>query len=366
MTTTPPTTTIHPKDASAIASSSTNAQSQGPPEFVVTPATPNTPMHPSTSVSQSLPIPADVKEDKAGEAAALGSVESPKAVENKDTTNAVAADTTSGEKKAITTEKKTTTPAASSSNPTPASKSTSTSARPATRSASKKKKRSGLSGLLLKFGCLSADEFEDPEPKKGTVPKTASKPVSTTTSTPKPAMKEVKPVVPASDVKAAHQAEVSGATGATVVETGEKDLAAQTQPGEEVVVAPQELHTAPVDEVSKPTSCVGSRTDIQTAGLTSSAVQAPGSGSALLATPVRPSSSRRQSESLPSAAGPDAERTDTSGGYSAISESEVPDSSSGSPPPHAEDEYGLEDEYEDEEDRLIAQGGMGIPVDEVS
>ena len=179
-------------------------------------------------------------------------------------------------------------------------------------------------------------------------------------------MKEVKPVAPASDGKPAHQAEVSGATGATVVETGEKDIAGQTQPGEEVVVAPQELHTAPVDEVSKPTSSVGSCTDMQTAGLTSSAVQAPGSGSALLATPVRPSSSRRQSESSPGAAGPDAERTDTSGGYSAISESEVPDSSSGSPPPHAEDEYGLEDEYEDEEDRLIAQGVMGIPVDEVS
>ena len=150
------------------------------------------------------------------------------------------------------------------------------------------------------------------------------------------------------------------------METGEKDLAAKTQPGEEVVVAPQELHTSPVDEVSQTTSFVSTCTDIQTAGLTSSAVQAPGSGSALLATPVRPSSSRRQSESSPSAAGPDAERTDTSGGYSAISESEVPDSSSGSPVPQVDDEYGLEDEYEDEEDRLIAQGGMGIPVDEVS
>ena len=31
-----------------------------------------------------------------------------------------------------------------------------------------------------------------------------------------------------------------------------------------------------------------------------------------------------------------------------------------------EGEYPLEDEYEDEEDRLIAQGGMGIPLDEVS
>jgi len=66
-------------------------------------------------------------------------------------------------------------------------------------------------------------------------------------------MKEVKPVVPASDAKPAHQAEVLGATGVTGLESGEKDLAGQTQPGEEVVVAPQELHTAPVDEVSKST-----------------------------------------------------------------------------------------------------------------
>lgn len=28
-------------------------------------------------------------------------------------------------------------------------------------------------------------------------------------------------------------------------------------------------------------------------------------------------------------------------------------------------EYAMEEDYEDEEDRLIAQGGMGIPLDEV-
>lgn len=31
-----------------------------------------------------------------------------------------------------------------------------------------------------------------------------------------------------------------------------------------------------------------------------------------------------------------------------------------------EEEYAVEEEYEDEEDRLIAQGGIGIPLDEVS
>lgn len=97
--------------------------------------------------------------------------------------------------------------------------------------------------------------------------------------------------------------------------------------------------------------------------MTSSAVQAPGSGSALLSTPVRPSSSRRQSGSSPGSA-PEGERTETSGGYSNISESEIPDESSGAAggvPYHEE----YEDEYEDDEDRLIAQGGIGIPIDEV-
>lgn len=53
-------------------------------------------------------------------------------------------------------------------------------------------------------------------------------------------------------------------------------------------------------------------------------------------------------------------KTDTSGGYSDLSDSEDPDASAGS----QELLYG-DDDYEDEEDRLIAQGGIGIPVDEV-
>jgi RNA polymerase II subunit A small phosphatase-like protein len=101
--------------------------------------------------------------------------------------------------------------------------------------------------------------------------------------------------------------------------------------------------------------------------MTSSAVQAPGSGSTLLSTPVRPSSSRRQSGSSPSSASPEGEPTETSGGYSNISESEIPDESSGAAGAAAyPEEHGLEEEYEDDEDRLIAQGGIGIPVDEVS
>jgi RNA polymerase II subunit A small phosphatase-like protein len=71
---------------------------------------------------------------------------------------------------------------------------------------------------------------------------------------------------------------------------------------------------------------------------------------------------RRESDSGPTTSN---ERTETSGGYSNISDSENQDEELGQH--HDEAMYGveIEDEYEDEEDRLIAQGGMGIPLDEV-
>jgi len=53
----------------------------------------------------------------------------------------------------------------------------------------------------------------------------------------------------------------------------------------------------------------------------------------------------------------DANRTTDSGGYTDLSDSEGDDAV------HQEMLY--EDEFEDEEDRLIAQGGIGIPIDEV-
>ena len=58
-------------------------------------------------------------------------------------------------------------------------------------------------------------------------------------------------------------------------------------------------------------------------------------------------------------------QTETSAGYTDVSESDIraADEAGGAAD---EQEYGLEEEYEDEEDRLIAQGGMGIPLDEVS
>ena len=213
-------------------------------------------MHPQNSVSQSLPVPADVKENKAGEASASSGGDVTKNGEAKTTGAGVGGAEkkdvpNTAEKKITPTEK----PAASSSNPT-----TSTAARSTNRSAPKKKKRTGLSGFLLRMGCLSASEFEDPEPKKGTAPaKTASIPASTTSApaaTPKTAVaKEVKTPLPVvGDAKPAHQPEVSGATGTTgttLVETGETEKV-PTQPGDEVVVAPKEPTTLPDDEVSRP------------------------------------------------------------------------------------------------------------------
>lgn len=66
MTTTPPTTTLRPKDTVIDAtdtSSSATANAQGPPEFVVTPATPNSPQHPGNTVAQTLPVPAETTQN---------------------------------------------------------------------------------------------------------------------------------------------------------------------------------------------------------------------------------------------------------------------------------------------------------------
>lgn len=97
--------------------------------------------------------------------------------------------------------------------------------------------------------------------------------------------------------------------------------------------------------------------------MTSSAVQPPGSGS-IHPTPTKSPSQPSltpTSELPPATSSSEPERTETSGGYSNISESEGADESGQGV---EVDEYGMEEEYEDEEDRLIAQGGMGIPLDE--
>ena len=108
----------------------------------------------------------------------------------------------------------------------------------------------------------------------------------------------------------------------------------------------------------------------QTAGVLSAAVQQPGSGSELLSTPQRSSSNRDvgYSEATPPSQPHGSSSAETSGGYTDISDSDVrsgDDTGTGAGEEH-EGDYPLDEEYEDEEDRLIAQGGMGIPLDEVS
>ncbi|WVQ84476.1 hypothetical protein IAT38_006628 [Cryptococcus sp. DSM 104549] len=279
-------------------------------------------------------------------------------------------------------------PAQTSSASTPAPKPTTTStttsttprATPAAASASaakptprnthkKKRKRKGLAGLLLALGCLSADEFEDEKSASGTAAapssKTGAAPVKadgtakageasakangTKPNGEVPSGAATQPVKGEETVGSGHKADATGTTGTTLVGEGSSEERGVKK--EEVIVPPTEPHTLPEDE---------------TAGVTSSAVQAPGGGSSLLSTPSRPHPVRRESDTNAgtSSATAEAERTETSGGYSDISNSELVDESSGQGGEEGLDEYGMEDDYDDEEDRLIEQGGMGIPLDE--
>lgn len=148
---------------------------------------------------------------------------------------------------------------------------------------------------------------------------------------------------------------------------------------------------------------------LQTAGVTSAAVQPPGSGSELLhSTPSRGSATRRDSDSSPvvhpspsvaaaagagagagviagagaaavaaGSAGTTTDKATSSGGYTEMLQSETSEQDQqesdqqedadegGAELEAGEGDYDLQDEYE-EEDRLIAQGGLGIPIDEVS
>ncbi|ODN94660.1 hypothetical protein L198_04801 [Cryptococcus wingfieldii CBS 7118] len=261
---------------------------------------------------------------------------------------------------------------ASSSKPSPAPTSTATSKptpSPSTKPAppaskqppnttagqKKKRKRKGIAGLLLSFGCLSAEEFED-EPRAPSS-SAAGGPSKTKTAAAEAEAGGQKAKVDAA-TSAGSQPVANGApdvnnkkdvaptagkghqtegTGATLVGGDGKD--------KEVIVPPTEPHTLPEDE---------------TAGLTSSAVQPPGSGSSLLGTPSRQVSHR---ESNPDLGANTAEQTTTSGGYSDISNTDVVDDTTGT---GERDDVGGEEylDYDDEEDRLIEQGGMGIPTDE--
>ncbi|WVQ67126.1 uncharacterized protein L199_005321 [Kwoniella botswanensis] len=257
-------------------------------------------------------------------------------------------------------ESSTSTPPSNTTKPTPtttqASSSTKAAASTSTPSTQKKKKkRKGLAGFLLALGCLSADEFEEkPKPKTSQLQQQQiTQKAGTSVTTAKPAeTAKVKDEVPSKKETLGHQVEPTATTGTTLVDQNvEGDKA--VKPNEEIVVAPAEPHTLP---------------DEETAGVTSSAVQPPGGGSSLLGTPTRshPQVQRRDSDIAAPSTSAEQDRTETSGGYTDISNSEIQDESSGVGVQHEEgvDEYGLEDDYEDEEDRLIEQGGMGIPIDE--
>jgi hypothetical protein len=227
----------------------------------VTPATPNSSNTPNPSVAQTLPIPVENKENKSVETKAtegdlhhgnLVNTADPLAAAVKTADKPIAATTTASNEKTLTTEKTPTTAAVSSSKPTTSA------ARPLAKTGPKKKKRSGLSGFLLKLGCLSADEFEDPEPKKGTAASKATpvKPATATSS--KPAEKAVgTEAKQASAAPASGHAGLVGASAATTGVTlvgaavaGEKGLIGEGKKGDEVVVAPQEPTTLPDDEVN--------------------------------------------------------------------------------------------------------------------
>ena len=232
----------------------------------------------------------------------------------------------------------------------------------------KRRKRTFLSSLLLSCGCLDAAEFEDdpshPVASREEARKMAQAitPDRTRVGSADAGGSAVGNGTGEKDPIKEQQAETTETTGTTLV--GHEAEKSGELPGsktvEDVVVAPIEPVTPPVDEVGQ-ALCEGSRKlMIQTAGVTSSAVQPPGSGSSLLSTPHR--ATLRDSEGSPS----DRDRTSTSGGYTDISESGGVDESSGAAAGEQDEgEYGMEEEYEDEEDRLIAQGGMGIPLDEV-
>ncbi|WVF73105.1 hypothetical protein IAT40_007924 [Kwoniella sp. CBS 6097] len=265
----------------------------------------------------------------------------------------------SKEKPSTTATPITTTKTFNSTQPTPSTSKPAAASSSAQRaSQKKKKKRKGLAGFLLTLGCLSADEFEE-DPKKVKAKETTQRPGTSVTTAPAPATatsdattRRKADETPAAPVSSGHHADATATTGTTLVDAaGEGDKGADKagKPKEEVVVAPAEPHTLPVDE---------------TAGVTSSAVQAPGGGSALLGTPTKLHPHRHDSEPAAPSSSADAEHTETSGGYTDISNSEIVDESTGAPQEDGIDEYGLEEDEEDEEDRLIEQGGMGIPLDE--
>ncbi|TXT12920.1 hypothetical protein VHUM_01321 [Vanrija humicola] len=241
-------------------------------------------------------------------------------------------------------------PAAASAPAAAAAPAPAVKAAPSKPASKKRRKRGGLASIFVVLGCLSTDDFEDIPPAKTTAaakPASSSQPSgSTPTATAAKTTAAPAAVATKDSTAAATSRQPDAATNGEKVADKVVDKPVSTAPViplPDGLVPASEPTTAPLEE---------------TAGLTSAAVQAPGSGSEIIHQHML---HRSESEHhLPHAHATDAHnKTETSGGYTDLSDSEDPDASAGS----QEMLYGDED-YEDEEDRLIAQGGIGIPVDE--
>ena len=268
--------------------------------------------------------------------------------------------------------------AATPSTTTPAAPSTST-ARPTPQP--KKKKKSGLASFFAALGCGSSEPLEDKRKpamseihgQSGSATKSVgTKPVAAVAPTKdvaKPTADSTEVTLTEGDnavtsaartepIKTTETTEETPKSGPTVAELGlgavvgtgavaGAAVAANAVSGEDtnkeaaVVVAPSTPVQIPEDEVSRVPCRV--RADHQTAGMTSAAVQPPGSGSALLAAnPPTPDDKTQSSDYV---------ATESNTGTSSQQDYNMM---------AAEDE-----EEEDDEDRLVAQGGLGIPIDQV-
>ncbi|RSH78114.1 uncharacterized protein EHS24_002570 [Apiotrichum porosum] len=332
---------------------------------------------PDSAVEPSAPMSSITSTDTAAEVASDNVPAT--AVESKVETVAEVVPSTTGEAKAVKAEvkdvgAKATTSTIVADEKAAAGSSSSTATPRAAKPASKKRrKRTGIAAIFVALGCLSQDEFEDDAPNKATPPAHAVKASNTT--------KVATGVAGATAAAAAGAAVVAARTDTSANASASKDKdgnsgaqkdgSATPSGSSDVVVRPSEPTTAPLEEVrpspsvpklsSTPITPSGNGqmlTNDQTAGLTSSAVQAPGSGSEIVHQHTQHLQHRNDSEHHLAGAHADANRTTDSAGYTDLSESEGGDVGD-----QTELLYG-DDDYEDEEDRLIAQGGIGIPLDE--
>ncbi|BEJ11739.1 hypothetical protein CspHIS471_0201990 [Cutaneotrichosporon sp. HIS471] len=234
----------------------------------------------------------------------------------------------------------------------------------------KRRKRGGLAGLFVALGCMSSDEFDDVPPPK-VAPAGANRNVAGGTSASATfATKDTTSTGPsvsggAKTAAAVGAAAVAGA--ATVAAIAKTDAPSAAKSESPAVATPgtgsasDAVAESPVTPTRGGDSVVlggGTEPTVppleETAGLTSGAVQAPGSGGEILHQHML---HRSESEQHLAAQQGEVGKAESSGGFTDLSEDGIDESG------HQEMLYS-DDDYEDDEDRLIAQGGIGIPIDE--